>query len=279
MITETIDGNTTTYIFNGADVTGILFIGGAGNDEFINQSGVSNSFSYGGSGNDHIESQGTLKGGADNDWLVGYGIDDYIYGEDGDDILDGAFHLYGGADNDTLYGSDLVQPSDGDVQFEDGISDLMEGGAGDDILWGYGGRDLMYGGDGVDTLHGGDGDDLLDGGAGEFDELWGGPGADEFRADWLSRLPINRDEPQDYSITELDTISPEWDGSGLFPAEARVFDLISQSQTGLGTPVIPVFDQIDVMRLGTLDTLFATLPMWLEERRTGVVQPFDFPDL
>ncbi|KYC37407.1 hypothetical protein WA1_48290 [Scytonema hofmannii PCC 7110] len=66
-----------------------------------------------------------------------------------------------------------------------------QGLGGNDFIWGNNGRDIIYGNEGNDTLKGYLGDDLLYGGAGddilngfgsgvEYDDLYGGEGADTF---------------------------------------------------------------------------------------------------
>lgn len=82
--------------------------------------------------------------GSDHLWAHGMEGNDYIYGNSG---------------NDTLLG-----------------------GYGSDTLLGYYGDDYLYGEYGSDNLDGGEGNDTLDGyGRGvEFDNLWGGGGADTF---------------------------------------------------------------------------------------------------
>ena len=79
-----------------------------------------------------------------------------------------------------------------DLQFGDGASSWLIGGAGrdwlfgragDDRLEGRGGNDWLSGGRGNDQLSGGDGHDLLNGGHGD-DELEGGRGNDWLSGGW-----------------------------------------------------------------------------------------------
>lgn len=105
--------------FSSADVSTILFIGGAGDDVFINQSNVP-AIALGGDGND------ILLGGAGNDVLLGGA---------GNDIL------LGGAGNDILLGEDGNDALGGD----DG-NDILFGGAGTDIVAGGAGTDFQFGG-------------------------------------------------------------------------------------------------------------------------------------
>ena len=59
------------------------------------------------------------------------------------------------------------------------MSDVLDGGPGDDELLGFGGADLLYGGAGKDELIGGGDNDLLVGGA-DADTQTGGNGSDIF---------------------------------------------------------------------------------------------------
>ena len=149
----------------------------------------------------------TLKGGDDNDLLIGDKGNDYLYGENGND------YLYGGKGNDILVGgagSDNLSGGDGNdvliagnttltneelsqigetssintsaFESETTDSNILSGGDGNDILIGdkgndtlYGdiGNDIIYGGKGNDIINGDEGDDILIGGAGE-DNIEGG---------------------------------------------------------------------------------------------------------
>ncbi len=105
----------TPQLFNASQVKKIVFHGGAGNDEFRNNTGLA-SVAYGGDGNDK------LYGGWGNDEL---------YGGNGND------QLFGGNGNDKLYG--------------DGGNDGLSGGAGNDLLFGGTGLDKIDGGVGTDV--------------------------------------------------------------------------------------------------------------------------------
>ncbi|MFO0969507.1 MAG: calcium-binding protein [Gemmataceae bacterium] len=71
-------------------------------------------------------------------------------------------------------------------------NDTLYGEAGDDLLYGLAGDDKLYGGDGNDTLYGGDGNDLLDGGAGA-NRLDGGPGSNTLLNGVNIAAPITAD--------------------------------------------------------------------------------------
>jgi uncharacterized repeat protein (TIGR01451 family) len=90
-----------------------------------------------------------LRGGRDDDVLVGTGFGDRITG---------------------LEGRDLLRGGEG--------PDCLWGGTGDDVVDGDGGDDQLWGGDGRDRLEGGVGDDRLIGGR-KADQLSGGPGNDQ----------------------------------------------------------------------------------------------------
>ena len=100
-----------------------------------------------------------LKGGAEDDTLIGFGGNDTLWGLNGDDRIiggDGDDGLDGGDGDDTLYGNA------GD--------DFLDGGAGDDRLYGGTGADTIRGGAGDDTIVGFTAGDDIDGGEG-YDTL------------------------------------------------------------------------------------------------------------
>ncbi len=122
-----------TETFDLADVTSILFWGGAGNDTFANafvdEDGIAHfnnipCVAYGHGGYD------ILVGGSANDYLYGGTEDDWLFGYAGID------HLFGG----------------------DGL-DMLNGGDGNDFLYGQGGNDELFGETGDDWLAGGPGND------------------------------------------------------------------------------------------------------------------------
>jgi len=156
-------------------------------------------------------------GGDGNDVLKGLDGDDVLDGGLGDDSLDGGAGIdvvdYSKATaavtidlrqvtQSTVMGVDTFISIEGSIgsAFNDvmiggrleGLStnDLLLGDAGNDILFGGAGHDQLYGGAGNDTLTGGPGQDILDGGDGDdlilldgydFDQAFGGAGADSFR--------------------------------------------------------------------------------------------------
>lgn len=101
------------------DVRKIVFLGGAGNDIFVDNTPIAVT-ALGGVGND------VLIGGAGRDDLRGEAGDDSLFGRSGDD------HLDGGIDDDRLFGND-----------------------GDDVLDDHNGRDRFDGGRGADDVEGG----------------------------------------------------------------------------------------------------------------------------
>lgn len=75
-------------------------------------------------------------------------------------------------------GNDKILGKDGDDTLGGGSGrDRLDGGTGDDVLLGHGGNDRMRGGKGSDQLKGGNGNDRLEGSAGR-DMLEGGRGND-----------------------------------------------------------------------------------------------------
>jgi Ca2+-binding RTX toxin-like protein len=101
----------------------------------------------------------------------------------------------------TVYGNEIgetiILADSDDIGFAGGGNDYLDGGGGNDRLYGEGGNDTLFGAGGDDDLIGGEGTDLLIGGSGsdlligidffstmpgqyEYDELYGGAGADAF---------------------------------------------------------------------------------------------------
>jgi Ca2+-binding RTX toxin-like protein len=187
---------------------------------------------YGGDDNDFIDGRGgfdiltgglgrdTIYGGPDGDQIWGYGETWVLSHLDGDDVLhggDGNDTIDGGAGHDQLFGEGENDALDGhtgnDALFGGGGRDSLEGSWDNDWLSGGEENDTLIGGFGKDTLFGDGGDDWLAGfvyeagaGDGEADELWGGPGADRFRAEWYCdwrcdlgfHLPKNREHFKDF---------------------------------------------------------------------------------
>lgn len=106
----------------------------------------------------------TIRGGDDDDIIIGEAGDDKLYGDDGSDTMSGGVgqdQIFGDEGDDLLRGGD-----DGD---------RLKGGDGNDVLFGDDGDDRVEGSDGQDTLTGGAGDDTLLGGA-DQDRIFGGAG-------------------------------------------------------------------------------------------------------
>lgn len=198
-----------------------VIVGGAGADTLIG--GIGFDQLQGGSGNDDLqggddddvlfgdaddateETSGddVLRGGTGRDQLLGNSGNDTLYGDDGDDPLLagqwGSDIIEGGAGNDFLYGdgiyefqgeffvnlfddgaSDILRGGDGDDQLDAGAGDdVLDGGAGADTLFAGAGNDVLSGGDGNDQLVGDGGDDQLGGGSGD-DTLLGEAGNDSY---------------------------------------------------------------------------------------------------
>ena len=165
-------GTNRSWNYASSRVGSVDFVGGNGNDRFINYVTNLPVRGFGNGGDDYLEGYDgadQLDGGSGNDELVGFGGNDVLNGGSGNDILRGMGghdQLNGGEGNDTLSG---------------GIGDdTLRGHGGNDRLDGDDGNDSLYGGTGVDQLFGGYGDDGLFGGVGENDRLTGGAGEDRF---------------------------------------------------------------------------------------------------
>jgi len=147
-------------------VSRVQFFGGAGNDRFVNDVLHLPVSAWGGAGNDYLEGYGGddyFVGGAGNDTLVGYGGNDALVGGAGDDVL------LGMAGNDRLIGGDG--------------NDHLNGGAGRDWLWGGNGDDVLIAIDGatVDFVEGDAGRDVfwLDQNGGVTDQAYDRTSADK----------------------------------------------------------------------------------------------------
>ena len=191
------------------NMTGVLIVGGPGDDTLIGSS--FGDVIDGNGGNDQIT------GGAGDDQLSGSHGHDVLQAGPGNDVVLGGWgrdSLSGGAGDDVLNGQDgrdtLMEAVDADLTLSDtqltglGVDRLgrietaqlsggagdnkldavdftgmttLAGGDGDDELIGGHAADVLWGGEGNDLLTGHDGDDTLGGGAGN-DVLSGGRGDD-----------------------------------------------------------------------------------------------------
>jgi Ca2+-binding RTX toxin-like protein len=200
------------------DIVSLQIHGEAGDDSLaVGETFSAASTIYGGDGDD------TLYGGVRADRLYGQRGNDVLHGRGGDDFLAGGFGRFDAgldfhwSDNgtDTLYGdggNDRLHGEGGnDFLYGGSGVDSLHGGSGDDHLYGGDDNDYLYGQEGLDRLFGQAGSDYLDGGAdGIADLLFGGSGADVFKAERLFRLGgvlrPNLDQPLDYNFVEGDSI-------------------------------------------------------------------------
>ena len=128
-----------------------------------------------------------IRGGDENDVLVGLAGNDIIVGQAGNDNIDGSEgndYLIGSPGNDSLAGGAGI--------------DILEGNAGNDNIYGSEGNDYLIGGQGADTLKGVAGNDTLIGGPGA-DILAGGLGQDKFICG------PGKDTMLDFNATEEDS--------------------------------------------------------------------------
>lgn len=101
---------TTGSTWTRSGITEVQFIGGSGNDRFVNNISTLKTKAWGNGGNDYLEGYNAADvfyGGTGNDTLVGYGGNDKLYGDAGTDTLkggDGDDYLSGGADTDVIDG-------------------------------------------------------------------------------------------------------------------------------------------------------------------------------
>jgi Ca2+-binding RTX toxin-like protein len=177
---DTITATAGNDLLNGGPGDDTLS-GAGGDDELIGGDGVDTL--TGGEGDDELLGGGgldTLRGGADNDLLRGgdgsdhsdydAGLfggsgDDALYGDAGHDTLEGGNDrdlLVGGVGRDTLrgdngidilYGDNRYYDADRDqyVLVDDGVSDRLEGGQGDDLYF-AGSGDVIRDADGLGTV-------------------------------------------------------------------------------------------------------------------------------
>jgi Ca2+-binding RTX toxin-like protein/endonuclease/exonuclease/phosphatase family metal-dependent hydrolase len=205
-----LDGGAGNDIIKGSDARDVIY-GGLGEDNINGAEG--NDTIYGDLLSDNLPvGDRTISRTTDSDIIFGGEGIDTIYGGSGDDTIvggGGVDFLYGNANHDTIDSSD---DRDGDVlQGDEGVdrliggsgsdringgpqNDHIEGGDGDDFLFGNEHNDVIIGGRGLDYVDGGTGNDTLFGqtptasrataaelnaNTQRFEELIGGPGADQ----------------------------------------------------------------------------------------------------
>jgi len=169
---DTLYGDEGADTFNGGADSDLIYAGD-GNDNL--NGGAGNDTVYAGAGDDTWQFDDTgddlLYGGAGNDVISGDLGNDTLYGDDGNDALEGhegADFVFGGLGDDYISGADvnnITTPANRTltptINTDDGSSDYLDGGAGNDTLLGNDGRDTLIGGAGNDALIGGAGADVF----------------------------------------------------------------------------------------------------------------------
>jgi Ca2+-binding RTX toxin-like protein len=161
-IRVTDDGANLFWDYAASQVGRVDFVGGAGNDRFINNVSNLATRAWGLGGDDYLEGYNNVDifvGGDGNDTLVGYGGADQMWGQNGNDLLrgmNGADYLYGNAGNDHIDGG-----ADNDKMWGGDGADILLGGTGDDEMYGENNNDRLNGQAGVDKMWGGENDDVL----------------------------------------------------------------------------------------------------------------------
>ncbi|MEL7099667.1 MAG: calcium-binding protein [Pseudomonadota bacterium] len=173
-----ISGNVTMRdgddIFrNTGTVEGDLDLGDGADTYVARAGGFVEGTVIGGAGDDFMRGSDfadTMTGGDDNDTIYGAGGDDSLDGGSGNNLIrggNGDDTMVGGVGDDSLYGGNG--------------NDRLQSADGDDVMFGNAGDDTIITGNGNNTLNGGDGDDFLQGGTGN-DQMFGGNGADNMFA-------------------------------------------------------------------------------------------------
>jgi hypothetical protein len=125
-------GTGRSWSYSSSLVNTVQFVGGAGNDRFIDYVSYLPVRFWGLGGDDYLEGYNAadyLDGGDGNDTIKGYGGNDLIFGGAGNDIL------LGMNGNDQIVGDYSQAPTDG--------ADHINGGDGQDWMWGCGGDDTI----------------------------------------------------------------------------------------------------------------------------------------
>ncbi|WP_193789042.1 PKD domain-containing protein [Zavarzinella formosa] len=289
-------GPITRYTFKLSDVTSILILGGAANDDLrVNALLTMPTTINGGAGNDYIWSGGgndtiidllgnnQIRTGLGDDIVtVGNGAN-RILTEQGNDVViagDGKNVIYLGDGNDRLTagnGGNTVYAGTGNDSVVTGSGrDAISGDTGNDVIRSGGGNDVVHGGTGNDLLVGGDGNDSLYGDDGQ-DVLIGGIGADLLIGGSQDDLLIAGSTIFDNDQDSLNSILAEWSGpssyanriahlSGLAGGLNGSVFLSGSDQTG-GRGNQTVFDDTSI------DRLYGDLPAVLVpigDRRYGL---------
>ncbi|WP_374971080.1 peroxidase family protein [Terrabacter sp. BE26] len=115
-----------------------------------------------------------IKGGIDNDTILGNDGDDVLDGNSGDDVVlggDGADRITDAGGADVIKGgpgNDVADAGNGiDIMMGGDGKDYLNGGANDNEEFGGPGDDFIIGGLGADTVFGDGGDDWIQGGSGQ----------------------------------------------------------------------------------------------------------------
>ncbi len=199
-ISVVINGDTTvepneTFFVNLSNATNATIVDNQGQGTITNDDNITNLLLVGDANNNN------LVGGAGNDTLRGLGGNDTLRGGAGNDILDGgtgADSMVGGTGNDTYYvdntgdrvietknnGTDTVKANinyglpnhvenlilTGKANLKgtgNKLNNTIKGNKGNNSLKGQAGNDTLIGNSGKDILTGAGGDDILTGGAGK----------------------------------------------------------------------------------------------------------------
>jgi len=150
---DTVTGGAGADSLSGGDGQDTI-TGGAGEDTIAGGAGADNI--TGGSGGDFLDYSGSDAGVSIDFGIYGNGVGSGGHAEG--DVFNEVDDIIGSGFDDTLSGYDATY--DGRS-----ISNIIDGGAGNDRIDGEGGNDSLIGGAGNDTMIGGAGVDTLTGGA------------------------------------------------------------------------------------------------------------------